>query len=238
MKIAVHVDAEDRIVDVHRKGRLRLFDDASGVWRAERDIPFEIVANVGIGALKRRLRLSLDGLDDCRTFVSGENRGLVMTILQEEFGFRVWKASGPLADLDLADVARRDEELAAVRRQEEKDRAFAAQFAGSANCDCGEDGLAPPRKVTEEAIEAAYSLTEALGEGRLRIDLTAIMARYRNANSLAVLDPLLEARRFESLEIVCEHLPRWLPPKLAALNLKAEVSDEARGVRALVSPIG
>ena len=236
MQIAVHVDAEDRIVDVHTKGRLKLFDDASGAWRPERDVPFEIVPNVTIGALKRRLRLSLDGFEDCRTFVSGENRGLVMTILQEEFGFRVWKARGPLAALDFADVARRDQELAAAREQEAKDRAFAAQFA-SANCDCGEDGLAPPRKVTEEAIEAAYSLTERVSEGRLRIDLTAIMARYRNANSLAVLDPLLEARRFESLEIVCEHLPRWLPPKLAALNLKAEVSDEARGVRALVSPM-
>lgn len=238
MKIVAHIDAADRIVDVHTAGHLRLFDNGSGDWRSAAEIPFTITPGATLRAIKALLAKTVEALGDCRTFVSGENRGLILSLLQEGFGFRVWKASGPIGALDLDAVAREDRALAAEREKEAGERAFVARFASpGGGGGCGGGGGLARRKRTPEAIEAAYSLTESLGEGRLRIDLADVLARYRNANSLDVLEPLLQARRFASLEILCDHLPRWFSARLAALDFKADVSARERGVSALVSPI-
>jgi hypothetical protein len=50
-----------------------------------------------------------------------------------------------------------------------------------------------------------------------------------------VLIPLLEDRQLISLEIVCDHLPRWFTGRISALNLKADVKKSAQGITAVVS---
>ncbi|MBB4200419.1 Fe-only nitrogenase accessory protein AnfO [Rhodoblastus sphagnicola] len=235
MKIIAHVDARDEIADVQTPGTLRLFERAADGWRVVDEAAFAISAQANLASIQKLLRGVIERFGAGHAFVSGGNRGLVYSLLQEE-GFRVWKARGPLAALDLDAFAQRDAELARDRETEARERAFAALFCSPGGCSAGEGG--PTRRhLTPEAIDAVHRLAESLPDGRLRIDLEAVFARYRDANSVDVLAPLLEARRFSSLEILCDHLPRWFSAKIAALGLAAEITPRGAGVRALVIPI-
>ncbi|MCW2318506.1 Fe-only nitrogenase accessory protein AnfO [Rhodoblastus acidophilus] len=234
MKMLVHVDARDQIADVRTPGTLRLFDNASGVWRVIDEAAFALSQTADLAAIQKLLRGIVERFGAGCAFVSGANRGLVYSLLQEQ-GFRVWQACGPLAALDLDAFAQRDAELAAARENEARDRAFVALFSSPGGCGAGEGGPTRKRR-TPEGVDAVHTLAESLPDGRLRIDLEAVFARYREANSVDVLEPILEARRFSSLEILCDHLPRWFAAKIATLGLVAEITPRGAGVRALVSP--
>jgi Fe-only nitrogenase accessory protein AnfO len=235
MKIVAHVDARGEIVDVQTPGILRLFEKISGDWRVVDETPFVLSPDANLAAIQKLLRGVVERFGAGCALVSGANRGLVYSLLQEE-GFRVWKARGPLAALDLDAFAQGDAELAAARETQARERAFAALFSSPGGCGAGEGGPTRRRR-TPEVIDAVHTLAETLGDGRLRIDLAAVFARYRDANSVDVLEPILEARRFVSLEILCDHLPRWFGAKIAALDLAAEITPRGAGVRALVFPI-
>lgn len=235
MKIATYVDAGGEIVNVYEKGFVRVYDNASGAWRLIKEIPFSVGMEMTLAEVKTILRDVVDQLDDCRTFLSGEVRGLIYSLLQEENGFRVWKSRGtPEAQLD--QIARQDAELAVQREKEAAERAFAALFSSpSGGCGGGEGG-ASLRPRPKEALRAVQSMTETVGDGHIRINLSDILARYKNANSMDVLIPLMEGAAFEKLEILCDHIPRWFTRKLLDLGLQAEIDHLPKGVRALVVP--
>ena len=236
MKIATYVDEAGDIVNVYEKGVVRVYDNASGSWHLAKEFPFEITLDMSLAEVKVVLHGAVAQLGECRTFLSGEVRGLIYSLLQEENGFRVWKSNGR-AEPQLDQIARQDAELAVAREKEAAERAFAALFSSpSGGCGGGGCSGGSGRKRPGEALRAVQSMTEALGEGHFRIDLSDILARYRNANSMDVLIPLLEDRRFRSLEILCDHIPRWFERKVADLGLTAEITHSARGVNALVFP--
>ena len=233
MKIATYVDEGGNIVNAYEHGRILLHDDSSGTWQVVREIPFAVNLDMTLSEVKATIRAAVAQLDDCRTFLSGEVRGLIYSLLQEENGFRVWKVQGPAGEqLDV--IARRDADLARQREKEAAERAFAAAFSSpTGGCGCGGGG---GRKRSAEAARAVRSMAEALGDGHYRINLADILARYRDANSMDVLVPLMEGTRFDSLEILCDHLPRWFDAKLRELNMEADIQPSGRGVKALVFP--
>ncbi|MGO9597045.1 MAG: Fe-only nitrogenase accessory protein AnfO [Isosphaeraceae bacterium] len=240
MKIAVYVGSGGTISCLCEDGRVRLYDRADGVWTLAAEMLFPFRAEMSLADIRTALAGLVAWLGECRTFVSGSVRGLVYSLLQEEAGYQVWQARGePEAQLDV--IAERDAELAKQRRREATERAFASLFAApSGGCGGGGCGGGGRRRCAgPETVRAVQSLTEELGDGRYRINLAAILAKYRNANSMDVLVPLLEGTDFTSLEILCNHLPRWFDGKLTHLNLHAEVQplDGPRGgLSALVTP--
>lgn len=240
MKIALYLDAFGTIARLGGGGRIRVYDDTGGAWRPLDERPFPFPAEASLAEVKAAVAALADWLGDCRTFVSGANRGLVYSLLQEEAGFRVWQSHGRPED-QLDHLARRDAALAEQRRQESEERAFAALFSSPSGGGCGGGGGGSPRRrrTSPEAIRALRSLTQPLGEGRYRIDLAAVLEKYRTANSMDVLLPLLEAGGFTAFEILCDHLPRWFHGTVADLDLDAEFGPRpgARGgVRATVFP--
>lgn len=237
MKIATHVDAVGRIANLYTPGEVCLYDNASGAWHLVWRTPFHITTDMSLAEVKAALRAVVRGLGDCRTLLSGEVRGLLYSVLQEEGGLRVWKSDGdPVPQLD--QIARQDAQLAVQREKEAAEQAFVALFSTpGGGCSGGGDFANLSRKKrSPQALRAILSLTESLGEGRIRIDLSDILTRFKTANSMDVLLPLLEDRPFTSLEILCDHLPRWFGGKIADLDLNAEITKSAKGITALVAP--
>lgn len=233
MKIATYVDASGEIANVYDKGMLRLYDNASGPWLLVREIPLNITTDMGLASVKAALHAAITQMDGCRTLLSGEVRGLIYSLLQEEGGFRVWKSQGR-PETQLEQIACQDAALAIQREKEAAERAFAALFS-SPSGGCGGGG-GSARKRTGEALRAVRSMTESLGDGQLRINLSDILTRYKNANSMDVLIPLLEDRQFLRLEILCDHIPRWFERKVADLGLTAEIKTSDTGIHAVVFP--
>lgn len=232
MKIATYVDEAGEIATIYEKGRLILYDNAAGPWLLIREIPLQITTDMTLAEVKAVLHAATAQLEDCRTFLSGEVRGLIYSLLQEENGFRVWKSRGhPEAQLD--QIAHQDAQLAVQREKEAAERAFAALFSSPSGGGggCGGGGS---RKRSGEALRAVQSMTEPLGEGHFRINLSDILGRYKNANSMDILVPLLEDGGFRSLEILCDHVPRWFERKVADLHMTSQITSSSRGVNAVV----
>jgi len=244
MKIAVYVDSSHEIARFSQTGRVRLYVRAGYGWTVADEIPFPISTDMSLADIKAQLAALVARLPGCQTFLSGEVRGLIYSLLQEEHGFRVWKSSGqPEGQLD--DIIQRDVDLAVLREKEAAEQAFAAAFSSpSGGCSGGGcSGGGGGRKRSEQALQAIQSMTERVADGHYRINLSDILNKYKNANSMDILVPLMEGplregTTYRSLEILCDHLPRWFSQKVSDLDLTAKcvtIDGHPGGIRATVS---
>ncbi|RRJ97454.1 Fe-only nitrogenase accessory protein AnfO [Opitutaceae bacterium TAV4] len=90
------------------------------------------------------------------------------------------------------------------------------------------------------AMEAGDAGPVAVGDaddGVWRINLRQVLKSNAALNSRQVLLPFLETTVFRSLEVLCDHCPRWMDEELDRLNLRFEESvwDEG-GVKVTITP--
>jgi Fe-only nitrogenase accessory protein AnfO len=223
MKVAVFLDDRDQIASIYGQGKVRLFDNQTGPWRATRDIAFALRPGMGLADVKGDVRLLAAQLEDCTIFVSTESRGLVHSLLQEEFGFQTWASLGALVEqLDV--IAAKQAEPAAVVREQTARRCAARGCSGT---DC-----AP---FSRQAHPRPDALQQVAG-GHYRIDLADVLKREPTLNSRMVLAPILDQSAFETLEIHCDHVPRWFSQALLERNLRADFDVSGSGVRVMVFP--
>lgn len=192
MRIAAFVDETGNLAGLHQHGRIVLYDDASGAWILERDIPFPGAGVPTIAAVKARLAEAVQQLDDCTAFVSARSKGALNAVLQEELGFQTWHSRGRA--LDLLDTvalkeAERQAELAAAKEESE--------------------AVPPPMLVLER-----------VGAEHYRADLSRFQNPDGSHDSMTALLPVLEQRAFKRLELVFDHDPKWLWRTTRDLGLK------------------
>lgn len=228
MRIAVYLDAASTLVSLYEPGTIHLYDDASGSWQDTQTVAFAFRPGMSILETKVAIKHMAAQLRDCRVLLSGDLRGMVYSVLQEELGYHTWKSEGSLLE-QLATVADKEvgyaAELAAAAAAE-----AAAPKVPISGCGGGGGGRGGgPQKHKLPAPQA-----ELIEQGHYRIDLAQVMARDPNLNSRLALIPIMESTPFQKLEILCDHLPRWFEQKLTALHLRAEVEHLGSGVRALV----
>ena len=202
MKIAVHVNHQDEVASLYEAGFLRLYEkniaEDHDIWRATAEIAFAIDADMPLSLVKAAIHAAWAELGDCTLLVSAEVRGMIYSVLQEELGVHTWKSEGPLLQqLDM--VSQKQTEQEAKRRFE------LVNLAGK---------LAPaPMRVGDPQA------------GHFWIDLKEALAHESAQTSRQILIPFLSSGRFCKLEILCDHLPKWLSWELERLNLSAESED-------------
>jgi Fe-only nitrogenase accessory protein AnfO len=202
MKIAVHVNHQDEVASLYEAGFLRLYEktiaEDPANWRATAEIAFAIDADMPLPLIKTALHAAWAALDGCKLLVSAEVRGLIYSVLQEELGVQTWKSEGSLQQqLDM--VSRKQTEQEAKRRFE------LVNLAGK---------LAPaPMRVGDPQL------------GHFWIDLKDALAHESAQTSRQILIPFLSSGHFCKLDILCDHLPKWLSWELERLNLSAESEE-------------
>lgn len=224
MKIAAYIDEEARVASVYGAGRLLLFDNEQGPWASVKEIDFTIRPDMGLADVKATVREAAAQMEGSSAFLSTEVRGLVHSLLQEEFGLHIWKSEGSLGDqLDV--VAVREAELAAAPPPPPI-RPESLAFGCQGGC-----GGGPRLKRTRSPGETVSCPEIArVGEGHYHIDLASALEKDPGLNSRMVLVPILEGSEFARLEISCDHVPRWFPEAMEDLNFRAEYVDTANGV--------
>lgn len=107
---------------------------------------------------------------------------------------------------------------------------------------CGGGGGAPRRRggpaPTADILAQAKVALEIVGDpadSRFRLDLAALLDSGAGLNSRDILVPILVGPPFRSLEILCDHPPRWLAETAAGLGLIATVESLDEGVRVTVT---
>ncbi|WP_370675172.1 Fe-only nitrogenase accessory protein AnfO [Pleomorphomonas sp. PLEO] len=207
MKIAVHTDAAGRPVSLYEDGVIHLYEGGGDRWSKIGEFAFALPDGASIPLVRGLVERVASSLRDCRTLISGDRNGYIYSLLGQEMGFSCWTSEGSLDD-QLAMVERRQLEITAQQG------ASACATAGCATSSCG------GRKALACGREVEVPPPENLGEGRLRVDVAAVMRKLPGLNSRQILFPLLEGGSFAEVEVICEHLPRWFAAKLAQLGLE------------------
>jgi len=202
MKIAVHVNHQDEVASLYEAGLLRLYEkniaEDPGNWRASVEIAFTINADMPLPMVKAAIHTAWAELGDCKLLVSAEVHGMIYSVLQEELGVHTWKSEGPLLQqLDM---------VWQKQAEQEAKRSFElVSLAGK--------------------LSPAPMLVGDPQAGHFWIDLKDALAHESAQTSRQILIPFLSSGRFRKLEILCDHLPKWLSWELERLNLSAESED-------------
>lgn len=207
MKIAVHTDANGRPVSLYEDGVIHLYEGGGDRWSKIGEFAFALPDGASIPLVRGLVERVAANLRDCRTLISGDHNGYIYSLLGQEMGFSCWTSEGGVGD-QLAMVERRQLEITAQQD------ASACAAAGCASSGCG------GRKASACGPEVEAPLPEDLGDGRLRVDVAAVMRKLPSLNSRQILIPVLEGGAFTEVEVICDHLPRWFAAKLAQLGLE------------------
>lgn len=226
MKIAVYVDAEGEVARVTDRGAILLFGRGTGTWTVRKTIRFGISTDASLATIQAGLAAAVAAFEDCSVFLSKDVRGVVNSILQE-MGIRTWQSNGPLFT-QLETVARKEDErlvqeAAAARKERRRCRRRRHHL----------DGTAPNEADVRPTPVGAPEL------GHYRLDLVDALLGDPSLNSWDALIPFLTGTPFRRLDLVCDHLPRWLSRAMRALDMGAEVEPAGPGdpvVRVTIMP--
>ena len=214
MKIAAYLDPQGVPVSLYTPGLLHLYEyreeAAHGTWHSLRRVPFAVDAAMRLPAVKAAVHAAAAQLDDCQTLLSGDTRGMIYTVFQEELGYRTWTSNGPLLQ-QLDGVRAREIEQTAKKRF---------------------DLVALSNVPTPMLIGDPR-------DGHFWIDLKDALNHESGSTSRQILIPFLQAGRFRQLEVLCDHLPKWLSWELQRLDLSAEsemIDATGSGLRVTVYP--
>lgn len=214
MKIAAYLNPQGEVASIYEPGRFRLYQAkaAGESWQLVREVPFLTDYTQPLPEIKAALHAAIAGLDDCKTLVSAEVRGVLYAVLLEELGFRIWKSAGPL--LQQLDSVRQKE-----AEHEAQKRFVLVAFAGKM--------LPTPMLVGDPC------------DGYFWIDLKEALNHESGQTSRQILIPFLERGQFRRLEILCDHLPKWMTWEMERLDMSAdseEIDATGSGLRVTVYP--
>lgn len=214
MKIAAYLDPQGAPVSLYVPGLLHLYEyrevAGQGGWYLLCQVSFAVDASMRLPAVKAAVHAAAARLDDCRALLSGDTRGMIYTVFQEELGYRTWTSDGPLLQ-QLDGVRAREIEQTAQKRYE----------------------------IVALSNVPAPMLIGDPREGHFWIDLKDALKHESGSTSRQILIPFLQAGRFRKLEVLCDHLPKWLSWELERLDLSAEsemLDATGNGLRVSVYP--
>ncbi len=191
--------------------RIDIVSDAGSTWQIERSIdcnPFTLDGVSALAEIHRRMRQLVTELGDCRILVASVIRGIPFAILDSK-GFSIWQLEGTPEDLY--------NHIRQTLRERE------ARGGCVSGCSCGE-----PTVWASEPQETAT--------GKFIINLRELLADS-DMNSQEILIPFLQNRDFSSLEILCDHTPRWLAKDHALFGLVLEETELPDGTyRTVLNP--
>jgi Fe-only nitrogenase accessory protein AnfO len=211
MKIATYVNEREEVTVFGKPGSIYLYDQVPGGWEGEKITSFVLGGAATMSEIRASLRAVASLLEGCTAFLVRETRGLYNVYL-EDLGFHTWKSEGALVD-QLENVARRETER--LKEGESSSRAD--------SCGCGRGSDCRSTEDCDMPLPEPEPIGEAR-EGQYRLNLAEFLENFPHLTSREILEPFLEAGEFSKLEIICDHLPRWLIMKLDALSLDHELS--------------
>jgi Fe-only nitrogenase accessory protein AnfO len=73
--------------------------------------------------------------------------------------------------------------------------------------------------------------------GSYYTDLREVMKGNTSYNSKQILVPFLKNRKYNSLEIICEHIPKWLEKEQSALKIMLAIENYQECIKVKVYPV-
>jgi len=200
-EIAVFLNDEGKTCRLTELGYVMIYTRKMGEWKEAGKKDFTLTGVRSMTELREKMEELTDFLADCKIFVVAKVSGIALNIL-EQAQFRIWEWKG--RPLDFLDT---------IRLQGESDLL--------AN---NENSIGDIRDTVSEA-----KFTET-SPGSYAVSLKEIQENNSSITSKQALLPFLKKGKFDTLEIICNHVPQWLESELMALNQTMQVERKAEGL--------
>lgn len=224
MRIAAYVDADEHLIDFYRKGTISLYEEENGEWQKKKEIPLDMNGIATFAGVRGTLHNAVAQLGECRVFLVRDLKGLHRALL-DEMGFHTWQSQGSLSE-QLTCVAQKERESA--------DRPAVSSCSCGSERESGGYSSSCASFVMPQPVSVGNS-----SDGFYEIDLAEILSTTPEVNSKQILIPFMESTPFKRLEIICDHMPKWLFQKLDELNLQADsefLDNTGRKIKLSVTP--
>lgn len=86
-----------------------------------------------------------------------------------------------------------------------------------------EESAAIEKEETAKECQKSLTPIKVDEEGAFSIDLKNALLLEPSLSSKKILIPFLNQAKFAKLEVICDHVPRWIPMELEKLHMKYEV---------------
>ncbi len=89
---------------------------------------------------------------------------------------------------------------------------------------------------TGSEVPMEHNAIFELRPGFFHTDLREVMKGNTSYNSKQILLPFIKKRKFGSLEIICDHVPKWLENEQTELNIKLSVEKYKSCLKVKIYP--
>jgi len=238
MKIAVYVDPDGVVIPYDKSGTIILYEKRDGQWRCRNKIPLSADNGQSIADVRARVQYIISEIDESKVFVVEKMKSLQISVF-DGFGVTVWEHKGKpevafdfITEKELEKGQKKPKGCCDTQRSESTDGLIDGSNCGTSGCDVGCD-------LTNGSCSGVPSDLQPvlISEGAYKIDLALLLTTYSSLNSKQILIPILHNSSFKTLEIVCEHIPRWFGMELESLHLQYHEENSTDGFcHVIVSP--
>lgn len=92
-------------------------------------------------------------------------------------------------------------------------------------------------KRTGQKVPMEHNAIFELRSGVYHTDLREVMKGNTSYSSRQILFPFLKSRQYTSLEILCDHVPKWLEKEQLDLNLRISIENYKTCMKVKVYPV-
>ncbi|WP_041444838.1 Fe-only nitrogenase accessory AnfO family protein [Syntrophobotulus glycolicus] len=214
-EIAVFVDREGNTTKLTDRGKIVVFVRKRGKWHIAREKEFTLKQIHGMIDFRLKMEELLDFLGDCKVFVGFAISGIPYFIL-DKAKCSIWEWEGkPFEFLDYI-------------LQKEEESYLQKQATPKADISKNKDNM----KSKDIQKPCFVEITP----GNYSIFLKEIQESSTQVTTKQVLLPFIRRGKFNSIEMVCNHLPKWLEGEATLNSLMLKVSElEANKVKVMIS---
>lgn len=215
-EIAVFVDREGNTAKLTERGKIVVFVRKRGKWHIAREKEFTLKEIHGMVDLRRKMEELLNFLDDCKVFVGFGISGIPYFIL-DKVKCSIWEWEGkPFEFLDF--ILQKEEEAYVQKHQ------AMLKTQDSKN------------KDNAKAKDVLKPCFVEITPGNYSIFLKEIQESNTLITTKQVLLPFIRRGKFNSIEMICNHLPQWLEGEASLNRLMLKVDElEANKLKVMIS---
>lgn len=213
-QIAVLLGSEGKTTSFAELGKVVIYTRKSGKWVVAKEKEFSLIEVKGMSDLRKKMEQLLDHLAECKIFVGSEMKGIPVNML-EQANCRIWEWSGSPAEF-----------LDEIRLREET----------CAHSPVGDAETSASGSEQADRMGKSVNFLEK-SPGNFTISVKEIQENNAQITTKQALFPFLKQKKFETLEIICNHVPQWLETEVLRGGLSMEILEEEGQTRVLLQII-
>ncbi len=197
-EIAVFLGDNGNTTKFYGEGRIVIFVQENNSWRVSREKRFSLKEIQEMMDFRQKMEETLVFLDQCKVFVGSSITGMPYYFL-EKAKCSVWECDG--IPYDFLDYVQLQEEISAEK-----------------TCKKGQ-------QQEKSSVDSSFIETTP---GNYSISIKGIQEKSVQLTSKQVLLPFLRRGSFESLEIICNHMPIWLEEEVLRRRISLQTKELSR----------